>query len=88
MIWIGWLATALFSSSYIFRQPAALRRIQAAAALLWILYGAIIGALPVVVANVIVFAAAAYTSFRLSRQAQPRTAEARPPAAWRDSRAE
>ena len=36
---IGWVATAIFSSSYFFRRPASLRRIQALAACLWIAYG-------------------------------------------------
>ena len=52
--WIGWIATALFASSYFFKQPGALRKVQAGAALLWVLYGLIIHALPVVVANVVV----------------------------------
>jgi uncharacterized protein with PQ loop repeat len=58
---IGWVATVIFSSSYFFRQPASLRRIQALAACLWIVYGVCIHALPVVVANVIVAAAALYS---------------------------
>jgi hypothetical protein len=58
---IGWVATAVFSTSYFFRQPATLRRIQAAAACLWIVYGFCIHALPVVIANVIVAAAALYS---------------------------
>ena len=49
--WIGWLATATFASSYFCKQPAALRRVQALAALLWIGYGALIRSLPVVVAK-------------------------------------
>lgn len=60
----GWLATAVFSSSYLFQQPAALRRVQAVAACLWIAYGLAIRSLPVVCANVIVAAAALYSSFR------------------------
>jgi hypothetical protein len=36
---IGWTATAVFSSSYFFKEAATLRRIQAAAASLWVLYG-------------------------------------------------
>ena len=51
---IGWIATAVFSTSYFFRQPAALRRIQAAAACLWIIYGVALHAFPVIAANVIV----------------------------------
>ena len=60
---IGWLATAVFASSYLFRQPLVLRRIQAGAALLWVIYGVAIDAVPVVVANLIVAAAALYSSF-------------------------
>jgi len=60
---IGWLATAVFSASYFFRQPAALRRIQAATACLWVAYGLMIGALPVVAANAIVAAAALDSSW-------------------------
>jgi hypothetical protein len=60
---IGWLATAVFASSYLFRQPLMLRRIQAGAAFLWVIYGVAIDALPVVVANLIVAGAALYSSF-------------------------
>jgi len=62
---IGWTATAVFSSSYFFKEPATLRRIQAAAASLWVLYGVAIHSAPVVVANLIVGIAAIYTSLRL-----------------------
>lgn len=58
---IGWVATAVFSASYFFRRPAMLRRIQAAAACLWIAYGVAIHALPVVIANVIVAVSALYS---------------------------
>ena len=64
---IGWLATAVFASSYFFRQPLTLRRIQAAAALLWVMYGVAIDAVPVVVANLIVAAAALYSSLAQRR---------------------
>jgi len=67
---IGWVATAVFASSYFFRRPATLRKIQAGAALLWVAYGFLIGALPVVVANVIVAAAAVYSSFTAQRGAR------------------
>ena len=62
--WIGWVATATFAVSYFCRKPAALRRVQALAALLWIGYGVIIHALPVIVANVVVAAVATYSSLR------------------------
>jgi hypothetical protein len=56
--WIGWIATALFASSYLFKEPMTLRKVQAGAALLWVIYGLTIHALPVVVANVAVAAVA------------------------------
>lgn len=61
---LGWVATAAFSASYFARRPAVLRRIQAAAACLWIAYGLAIHALPVVAANLIVAAAALYSTTR------------------------
>jgi hypothetical protein len=60
---IGWVATACFGLSYFFKKPATLRLIQAGAALLWISYGLLIHAMPVVVANVIVAVAAIYSTF-------------------------
>lgn len=59
---IGWVATAVFAVSYFCRQPKILRVVQALAALMWVAYGFLIGAKPVVVANVIVALAAAYSS--------------------------
>ena len=67
---LGWVATAVFVSSYFFKRPALLRAAQMVGACLWILYGAIIGAIPVVVANGLVFAAAAWTLLR-ARAAPP-----------------
>jgi hypothetical protein len=61
--WIGWLATAVFASSYMIRRPATLRRIQGLAALMWSVYGALIHARPVMVANLIVAAMAIGSSF-------------------------
>ena len=62
--WIGWIATAVFAVSYFFRRPAALRRIQALAAVLWIGYGIIIKAPPVIVANLVVAVMALLSSFQ------------------------
>jgi hypothetical protein len=62
--WIGWVATAIFASSYLFKEPGALRRVQAFGAILWIVYGILIHALPVVVANSIVAVIAVVSSFR------------------------
>jgi Bacterial inner membrane protein len=61
---IGWVATAIFASSYFCKQPGTLRRIQALAAFLWIGYGILIHAAPVIVANLVVAAVALYSSFR------------------------
>ena len=61
---LGWVATTLFVGSYFFTRPALLRVMQMAGATLWIVYGALIGAIPVVVANGLVFAAAAWTLIR------------------------
>ena len=63
---LGWIATVIFTTSYFARNQASLRRIQAAAACLWIVYGLAISALPVVVANAIVAVAAIASSFRPS----------------------
>jgi uncharacterized protein with PQ loop repeat len=62
--YIGWLATATFASSYFSKHPATLRRIQALAALLWMSYGVLIHAVPIIVANLIVAALAVFSSFR------------------------
>ena len=68
---LGWVATTLFVSSYFFRRPALLRVAQMSGATLWIVYGAMIGATPVVVANGLVFGAAAWTLLRQRLQATP-----------------
>jgi hypothetical protein len=62
---IGWGATAIFAVSYFVRQTRTLRRIQGAAAWLWIIYGIAAGAAPVIGANLIVVAAALASSFEL-----------------------
>jgi len=64
---VGWLATAVFVSSYFFKQPAALRRMQGVGAVVWMAYGALIHSNPVIVANIFVAAAAIWSSFRPSR---------------------
>ncbi len=69
--WIGWVATALTASSYFFRKSATLRFLQAGGAVLWLTYGALIHALPVVVANVIVAAAAIFTWLTARKAAPP-----------------
>ena len=62
--YLGWCATAVFVGSYFCVRPSLLRGVQMCGAALWVLYGVLIGASPVVVANVLVFSAAAWTMFR------------------------
>jgi len=64
--WIGWVATALFASSYLCKRQVTLRRVQAGAAVLWVIYGLLIHAFPVVVANALVATVALYSSFTAS----------------------
>jgi hypothetical protein len=73
---LGWVATAVFVGSYFFVRPAALRAVQMVGATLWIVYGFLIEATPVIAANVLVFAAAAWTWFaaRKSRSQLPSAA--------------
>ena len=59
------MAAASFASSYLCKTQTALRRAQAAGALLWVGYGVMAGSLPVVVTNVAVaFMAVAYPLLR------------------------
>jgi hypothetical protein len=61
---LGWIATLFFVGSYFFSKPAALRGCQMLGAALWIGYGVLIAAKPVIAANLLVFAAAASTLVR------------------------
>jgi hypothetical protein len=61
---LGWAATAVFVGSYFFRRPTALRRIQIIGALMWVAYGLLMRAPPVVAANLLVVGAAAWTARR------------------------
>ncbi|HET9596744.1 MAG TPA: hypothetical protein VFP65_14240 [Anaeromyxobacteraceae bacterium] len=61
---LGWLATATVVGSYFFARPELLVRAQMVGAVMWIAYGALAGAKPVVVANLLVVAAAAWKARR------------------------
>ncbi|HLZ97945.1 MAG TPA: hypothetical protein VKP66_08325 [Steroidobacteraceae bacterium] len=63
---LGWTATCVFVGSYFFTRPSLLRGVQMFGALLWVTYGVLINASPVIVANVLVFSAAAWTTLRKS----------------------
>lgn len=66
---LGWSATAVFVASYFFRGPKAMRRAQVVGALMWVVYGALQHVAPVVVANLLVLSAAAWTARRESGRA-------------------
>jgi hypothetical protein len=68
---VGWIATAVFAVSYFCRRPGAMRRVQALAAALWIVYGVAIKAPPVIIANLVVAAVAIISSFRRRDQQRP-----------------
>ncbi len=76
---LGWMATAVFVGSYFFSRPSALRAMQMAGSILWIVYGVLIDAMPVIAANVLVFAAAAWTAFGRNRNSQSAAATAAAP---------
>jgi hypothetical protein len=61
---LGWTATAVFVGSYFLARPSLLRGAQMIGALLWVTYGLLIHASPVIVANALVFSAAAWTMLR------------------------
>ena len=44
---LGWIATTVFVASYFFSRPGWLRAAQMGGAMLWIVYGCLIGAVPV-----------------------------------------
>lgn len=75
--WLGWVATAVFVASYFCSRPATLRTVQMTGALIWVAYGALIAASPVIVANLLVFAAAAWTALRSTSSRAPLAAAAR-----------
>lgn len=61
---VGWTATAVFVASYFFSKPTMLRGLQMLGAALWLTFGVLISSKPVIVANVLVFAAAGWTLMR------------------------
>lgn len=69
---IGWTATAIFLASYSCADPRKLRLMQAAAALVWVGYGAMLQAVPIIVANLLVAGVAAYSAVQGLRLARKR----------------
>ncbi len=75
---IGWIATALFASSYLFKRQTVLRRVQALGAAVWVVYGVVIHATPVVVANLATVGMALWSLY--GRGARSRRAASAAPA--------
>lgn len=69
--WVGWCATAVFVGSYFAAKPALLRRLQMVGAAIWMVYGIMLQAPPVIAANVLVLAAAAWTARARHPVAEP-----------------
>jgi hypothetical protein len=64
---IGWAATAVFTASYLTREQARLRRVQMAGATLWLTYGLVLQAPPVIGSNILVLSAACWAEYRHRR---------------------
>ena len=64
---VGWAATAVFVSSYFFQRPNALRAVQMVGAAMWIIYGVMLAAPPVIAANALLIGVAAWTVYRARR---------------------
>ena len=64
--YLGWAATAVFGASYFCRRAHMLRAVQMGGATMWVVYGLMMQAPPVVAANLFVLAAAAWTTRRQS----------------------
>jgi hypothetical protein len=62
--YLGWAATAVFVGSYFCTRAETLKRVQMLGALMWVIYGVMMNAMPVIAANVLVIAAAAWTAKR------------------------
>jgi uncharacterized protein with PQ loop repeat len=60
---IGWVASAVFAASYLCKDQRTLRWVQAVAALLWMTYGILLNAKPVIVANAVVALMAVVSTF-------------------------
>lgn len=71
---VGWSATAVVTMSFLFSDVVRLRIVQICGAVLWMSYGLLISSLPVLVANVLVFVVACWTTVRYSARRKAATA--------------
>lgn len=65
---IGWTATAVFTASYFATGQSRLRRVQMGGATLWLTYGLVTQAAPVIGSNILVLSAACWAEYRLRRE--------------------
>lgn len=68
--YVGWAATAVFVGSYLCKRSETLKRVQMIGALMWVAYGLLIQATPVVAANLLVFGAAGWAVTQHRKDAQ------------------
>ncbi len=68
---LGWAATAVFVGSYFFSRPEWLIRIQLVGAAMWVGYGLLMRAPPVVAANLLVMGAATWKTTRRRERSGP-----------------
>lgn len=73
---LGWVAASLFPFSYLCKKPLHLVIVQMCAAAVWISYGVAISSKPVIGANIVVVACAAFSAVRFARKAADAAPEA------------
>ena len=66
--YLGWLATAVFVGSYLCKRADALKRVQMLGAFMWVVYGLLISATPVVAANLLVLVVAGWALYSQRRR--------------------
>jgi hypothetical protein len=75
---LGWAAAGVFTTSYFFTRARALRRAQMLGAGMWLAYGVLLHANPVVVANVLNLVAMVWTGRRAARSSSAPRLDAPP----------
>lgn len=65
--YLGWAATAVFVGSYFCTRAETLKRVQMLGAAMWVLYGVMMNAMPVIASNVLVITVAGITAMRARR---------------------
>jgi hypothetical protein len=63
---VGWLATAIFSSSYFVKNPIALRLVQASSSLCWMIHGIQVHSRPLMIANIIAITLALGSAWQMA----------------------